>query len=80
MSVTLGPKRRAAAMTRPSTAIASTDYAEAVAWFVELARALQRRDRVREAQSRRRLRDLGVSVRFGEPARAETAESAADGR
>ena len=51
-------------MTRSSSA-AIPNYAQACAWFVELVRALERHDREREGYARRRLRDLGVTVRFG---------------
>lgn len=50
-------------MERRSTPV-MPNYARACAWFVELARALERSDREREVLARRRLRDLGVTVRF----------------
>ena len=54
-------------MTNPSDAIPSSDHAQAVAWFVELARAVRRGDAVREAEALARLRRLGVEVRLGAP-------------
>jgi hypothetical protein len=45
---------------------ASPVYAQACAWFVELVRSRERRDRAREGLARQRLRELGVFVRFRE--------------
>lgn len=63
-------------MTNPPEAIPSNDHAQAVAWFVELARAVRRGDAAREAEALARLRRLGVEVRLGVPMSREAPRDA----
>jgi hypothetical protein len=51
-------------MPRPKDPTAAPRYSDAVAWFCELARALERRDGESETLARRSLDALGVEVIF----------------